>query len=102
VNQLFNLRIIGVFLFALLSLLGCSEESNYNSIDSHGIIIDGDKANKEILLDDKVNGPIWVDLSEIIDWDDYHSPLEVNVWLEDGITESDPKQGKAVKIQIVK
>jgi hypothetical protein len=44
----------------------------------------------------------WVDLSEIKNWDDYHSPLEVNVWLEDGITECDPQKGKAANIQIVK
>jgi hypothetical protein len=86
----------------MFSLLGCTNGSNYGSVDSHGIIIDVDNAKKEILIDDKTNGPIWVDLSEIKNWDDYHSPLEVNVWLEDGITEGDPQQGKAANIQIVK
>ncbi|CAG9607659.1 hypothetical protein [Pseudoneobacillus rhizosphaerae] len=99
---MFNLKCIVVFLSAMFILPGCKDGSNYGSIDSHGIIIDVDKANKEILVDDKENGPIWVDLSEIKNWDDFHSPLEVNVWLEDGITEGDPQQGKAAVIQIVK
>jgi hypothetical protein len=82
-------------------LLGCTNSSNYGPVDSHCIITDVNKANKEILLDDKDNGPIWLDLSEIKNWDDYHSPLEVNVWLKDGITESDIQEGYAVNIQIV-
>jgi hypothetical protein len=86
----------------MISLLGCTTGSNYGSVDSHGVIIDVDKAKKEILIDDKTNGPIWVDLSEIKNWDDYHSSLEVNVWLEDGIFKGDPQKGKAANIQIVK
>jgi hypothetical protein len=46
----------------MFSLLGCTNGSNYGSVVSHGIIIDVDTAKKEILIDDKTNGPIWVGL----------------------------------------
>ncbi|WP_442596554.1 hypothetical protein [Neobacillus sp. D3-1R] len=34
-------------------LLGCQDGLNQNSVDNHGVIIDVNKENKEILVDDK-------------------------------------------------
>ena len=89
-------------LFLLTLLFGCIGDTDYGTVDRHGEIIDVDRAANRILVNDLEQGRIWVDLSAVDDPGRFHSPLEVNVWLDGPVLESDPAQGKAKKVEVIK
>ena len=101
-NPLSKLFLILTPLLTLTFLFGCAWETDYSTVDFHGEIIDVDRSSNRILVNDLEQGRIWVDLSEIKDPERFHSPLEVNVWLDGPVLESDPAQGKAKKVQVIK
>ena len=89
-------------LLILTFLFGCLGDAEYGTVDRHGEIIDVDRSSNRILVNDLEQGRIWVDLSDIDDPGRFHSPLEVNVWLDGPVLESDPAQGKAKKVEVIK
>lgn len=95
----------GIFLlFASLCLslvAGCSRD--YAEVDIQGNIVDVNAEETMILVEDQERGKIWVDVSGLNDEiERLHSPLEVNVWLDEPVDEDNPIIGKAERIDVIK
>lgn len=96
-------RSILIVLLFVFSLSACSSDTDYSTVERQGKIIEVDRERERILVNDSEHGQIWIDLSNISgDHARYHPPLEVNVWLDGPVQESDPAHGKAKKIQVIK
>ncbi|TCI56024.1 MULTISPECIES: hypothetical protein [unclassified Exiguobacterium] len=88
--------------FLCLSVVaGCS--TDYSEVDVQGKIVDVNTEETMILVEDQDRGQIWVDVSGLNDEiERLHSPLEVNVWLDESITEDTSTVGKAERIDVIK
>lgn len=98
----FNMDKLIYLLFSSLCLslvAGCS--TDYTEVDLQGNIVEVNAEESMILVEDQERGQIWVDVSDLKDeMERLHSPLEVNVWLDEPVTEDKP--GKAEQIDVIK
>jgi type IV pilus biogenesis protein CpaD/CtpE len=90
-----------IILFSLLTLImtGCAEKPI--EPDFSGTIIDIDK-RKRILVDDKANGQIWVNIEKLDTKLIPEKNSKVDVWIDGPILESYTAQGTAKKVNILK
>jgi hypothetical protein len=96
-KKLFILAIVQVLIY---TMLGCSSMPDYSRVDRSGEIIEIDKDNNRILVDDKENGQIWIDVSKVND--KFFEKLEVLVWLDGDVIDTEPQEGTAERIDVVK
>ncbi|BAU29325.1 hypothetical protein DFP93_11641 [Aneurinibacillus soli] len=97
-----NIKFIAIIQLLFFLLLGCSLNPDYSAVDRQGEIIEVDKGKERILVDDKKNGQIWVDISKLSDKDKFHKPLEVIVWLDGDVIDGEPQVGIAKRVDVVK
>lgn len=94
-------------LFLLLSscclLVACNNESDEGkgTIDIRGNVVEIDRTNNRILIEDFQKGEIWVVLHENGDIERYEEGLEVAVWVAGGIDTSSPASTSALNIEII-
>lgn len=98
-----SLLLVAPLCFSLIA--GCSsiQDIDYSEVDLQGNIIEVNAEEAMILVEDQTNGQIWVDVSGLNDGiERLHSPLEVNVWLDEPVDEDSPSIKKATRIDVIK
>ncbi|MCC5893461.1 hypothetical protein [Exiguobacterium sp.] len=98
-----GLLLVAPLCFSLIA--GCSsiQDIDYSEVDLQGKIIEVNAEEAMILIEDQTNGQVWVDVSGLNDGiERLHSPLEVNVWLDESTTEDTSTIEKAERIDVIK
>ena len=98
-----SLLLVAPLCFGLIA--GCSsiQDKDYSEVDLQGKIVEVNVEKRMMLVDDQSDGQVWVDMSDLNDeMERLHSPLEVNVWLDESTTDNTSAIGKAERIDVIK
>lgn len=98
-----SLLLVAPLCFGLIA--GCSsiQDKDYSEVDLQGTILEVNVEKRMMLVDNQSDGQVWVDMSDLNDeMEQLHSPLEVNVWLDESTTDNTSTIAKAERIDVIK
>jgi len=90
-----------LMIIVCFTLWGCNQSNDVKGeFDLKGKILEMDKDGNRILMDNEVDGLVWITLNEQDVTSNYEVGQEIAVWIDGGLMESYPAQAKALNMEI--
>ena len=94
-------RFISIMLVCI-TLWGCNQSNVVKGeFDIEGKIIEMDASGNRLLIEAEEDGLVWITLNERDRMTDYEVGQSIVVWVDGGLEESYPAQGRALNIEII-
>lgn len=90
-----------LIMIVCFALWGCNQSNIVKGeFDIKGKIVEMDASGKRLLIEAEKDGLVWITLNERDMMNNYELGQSIVVWVDGGLEESYPAQGKALNIEI--